>query len=84
MCNVVRCRILCVPALFVHKRIILNDVVRCSTLGAMLLCFITLCDEFRRTFALRSKEHVVSTFGVGGLSLVEVGECAMRTCARGW
>jgi hypothetical protein len=85
MCIVVRCRIFCVPALFVNeRRILCYDVVRCSTLGAMLLCFITLCDVFRRTFALRSEEHVVSTFGVGGLSLVEVGGCAVRTCARGW
>ena len=85
MCHVIRCRIFCVPALFVDKRRILcYDVVRCCTLSAMLLCFIKLCDEFHRTFALRSKQPVVSTGVVGGLPLRGVGGCTLRTGARGW
>jgi hypothetical protein len=69
----VGCRVQRVPALFTR--------LLCSRVWYI---FRFICrDELHRSLAPHGEEPGVSTLGVGGLSLGEVGGCALRTCARG-
>ena len=69
----VGCRVQCVPALFTR--------LLCSRVWYIFRC---ICREvLHRTLAPHGEEPGVSTLGVGGLFLGEVGGCAVRTCARG-
>jgi hypothetical protein len=69
----VGCRVQRVPALFTR--------LLCSRVWYIFRCICR--DELHRSLAPHGEEPGVSTLGVGGLSLGEVGGCAVRTCARG-